>query len=415
MQLPLEFTIGLRYTRAKRRSYFISFISLISVLGIFLGVSALIIVMSVMNGFETEFRDRLLGLAAHATISSYDDAVPDWQTVVEQASEQPHVLGAAPYVTAEAMFTHGSAVRGAVVRGVLPDYEPRVSQIREKMLHGSLDDLVAGEYNVILGSELARALGVFPGDKVTLVAPQASVTPAGILPRLRRFTVSGLFEIGAREYDAGLALVSMADAQRLYRLDDRVSGIRLRLDDMFSAPRVSRELADRLPGNYWVTDWTQQHSNYYKAVRTEKTMMFIILALVVAVAAFNIVSTLFMVVMEKQSDIAILRTLGLSPPKVMSIFIVQGTLIGLVGILLGTVSGVLVALNLEPIVAAIEALFHVKFLSPDIYYISDIPSEMRWRDVVATDLIAFLLTLLATLYPAWRGSRTAPAEALRYE
>ncbi len=412
---PLELYIGLRYTRAKRRNHFISFITLTSVLGIALGVTALITVLSVMNGFEKELRERILGMAAHATIQSHGGAMADWAVVTEMARRHPRVTGAAPYVRAEAMLTRGQEVRGAVVRGISPQLEPEVSRVVSKLTVGTLDDLRAGAWHIILGVELARALGVVPGDKVTLVAPQAQVTPAGILPRLRRFEVTGIFEVGMYEYDAALAIIHMDDAARLFRLEEGVSGVRLRIDDMFAAPRVSRGLAADLPGRYWVSDWTQQHVNFFRAIKTEKTVMFVILTLIVAVAAFNIVSTLVMVVTDKEADIAILRTLGVSPLSIMGIFMVQGAVIGVMGTLLGAAGGIALALNVETLVPAIESMLGTEFLPADVYYISDLPSEMHLPDVFRITGLALFLSLLATLYPAWRASRTQPAEALRYE
>ena len=412
---PLELFVGLRYTRAKRRNHFISFISLTSILGITLGVAALITVLSVMNGFEKELRERILGMAAHATISGPGGELADWPIVAQAASAHPRVTGVAPYVRAEAMLTHGQAVRGAVIRGVSPEKEAEVSEVAVSMTSGELSALAEGEYGIILGKDLARALGVIPGDRVTLVAPQARVTPAGILPRMRRFSVVGIFEVGMYEYDAALALIHIGDAARLFRLKDKVNGVRLKLDDMFEAPRISRELARQLPGSYWVSDWTQHHVNFFRAVKTEKTVMFVILTLIVAVAAFNIVSTLIMVVTDKESDIAILRTLGATPRAVMGIFIIQGSVIGVVGTLFGAISGVLLALNVETVVATIEQILGMKFLSPEVYYISDLPSDMHWVDVWRISLVALVLSLAATVYPAWRASRTQPAEALRYE
>lgn len=412
---PLEAYIGLRYTRAKRRNHFISFISLTSILGISLGVAALITVLSVMNGFENELRERILGMASHATITGYSGTLDDWPGLVGVARQQPHVVGAAPYVQAEAMLAKGRFVHGAFIRGILPHDEPEVSEINQFMVQGSLDDLAAGRFNIILGSSLARALGAQLGDKLALVAPQARVTPAGILPRIRRFTVAGIFEVDHDQFDAGLALVHLEDAAKLFRLNDKISGLRLKLDDLYLAPRVSREIANELGGRYWVRDWTQHHANFFRAIRTEKRVMFIILTLIVAVAAFNIVSTLVMVVTDKQADIAILRTLGAKPSSVMTIFIIQGTVIGLFGTLVGAAGGIALATNVEVIVPGIEQFFNVKFLSPDVYYISDVPSEMRWSDVSLISVVAFVMSVLATVYPAWRASRTQPAEALRYE
>lgn len=412
---PLEFFIGLRYTRAKRRNHFISFISLISMLGIMLGITALITVLSVMNGFEKELRERILGMAAHVTVSGTSGRLQDWQEVTDLLAGHRHVLGIAPYVEGEAMLSAGGQVSGAMVRGVLPDQEPAVSDVGQKMKAGSLKNLVPGEFGIVLGKELAWMLGVGPGDKVTVVTPEANVTPAGILPRLKRFTVVGIFEVGMYEYDRGVALMHLDDAAKLFMLDGAVSGVRLKLDDMFRAPQLSRELAAQLPPTNFISNWTQQHANFFRAVKTEKTAMFIILMLIVAVAAFNIVSTLVMVVTDKQSDIAILRTLGASPASIMGVFIVQGTVIGLIGTLLGAIGGISLALNVETIVPAIERMFGVHFLPGDVYYISELPSDLHWEDVLRISGIAFLLTVLATLYPAWRASRTEPAEALRYE
>ncbi len=412
---PYELFIGLRYTRAKRRNHFISFISLISILGIALGVTALITVLSVMNGFEQELRTRILGMAAHATVTAYDGRLRDWQALRAQVERDPEVVGSAPYIEREAMLTRSGRVSGALLRGVLPGEEPRVSDVGAHMKAGALTDLRPGEFGIVLGSELAYALGAAPGDRVTVISPQAMVTPAGTLPRLRRFTVVGIFEVGMYEYDRGVALVHLQDAARLFRLDDAVTGLRLKLRDMFDVHRVSARLASGLPPELRLRDWTRQHANFFRAIQTEKRVMFIILALIVAVAAFNIVSTLVMVVTDKQSDIAILRTLGATPRSIMGVFMVQGAVIGLFGTLLGVVGGVTLALNVETLVPAIERLFEVQFLPADVYYISELPSELHWSDVWQIAGFSLLLSLLATLYPAWRASRTQPAEALRYE
>ena len=412
---PLELYIGLRYTRAKRRNHFISFISLISIVGMALGVTALITVLSVMNGFEKELRERILGMTAHATVMEIGQPLRNWQAVAQVITRHPRVLGVAPFVRAEAMVAHEGNVHGVIVQGILPSEEPKVSVIGERMKVGRLDSLEPGQYNIILGSGLARTLGVRVGDKITVVAPQPNMTPAGILPRLKRFTLSGIFEIAMHEYDTALALVHMEDGARLFRTGQGVSGLRLRVDDMFAAPMISRGIVNMLPSYYGVMDWTQFHVNFFRALKTEKTVMFVILALIVAVAAFNIVSALVMVVTDKQADVAILRTLGLTPRSIMGIFIVQGTVIGLVGTLLGVAGGVWLATHVETIVPAIEGLFHTKFLPADVYYISEVPSDMRWQDVIRISSLAFGLGLLATLYPAWRASRTQPAEVLRYE
>jgi len=412
---PLEIFIGLRYTRAKRRNHFISFISLISMLGIALGVTVLITVISVMNGFEKELRERILGVVSHATVQAVGKPLQNWAEVGDSLRDYDGVMGIAPYVHAEGMLSQGAVVNGTLIRGVLPSEEGEVSKLGDKMLAGKLDNLQAGEFGIILGKDLALAMRVGMGDKVTLITPQASVTAVGVLPRLKRFTVVGVFEIGMYEYDSALALLHLEDASRLFRLEGGVTGIRIKMDDMFAAPQLSRQLINELPVGYSASDWTRQHVNFFRAVQMEKTVMFVILFLIVAVAAFNIVSTLVMMVTDKESDIAILRTLGTSPASIMGIFIVQGTLIGVIGTLLGTIGGVALALNVETLVPAIEELFSIQFLAADVYYISDLPSDMRIADVITISLASLVISLIATLYPAWRASRTQPAEALRYE
>ncbi len=412
---PLVLFIGTRYTRAKRRTQFISFITLTSVLGIALGVTALIVVLSVMNGFEAELRERILGMTSHTTISGRNGKLDDWPKLEEQVLGFSHVESAAPFVTGQVMVNAGRRVSGTLVRGVLPDYEPRVSDVVNKMQSGHLDDLQAGQFQVILGAELAAYLGVIPGDKVTLISPQINSTPAGILPRLKRFTVSGVFKVGMYEYDRNLAIIHIKDAAKLFRLGDSVSGLRLKLDDLFNAPQITRSLARHLYNQYSVSDWTKAHSNFFRAIKTEKRVMFIILFLIVAVAAFNIVSTLVMVVTDKQGDIAILKTQGLSSLSVMNIFIILGGIIGVVGIGLGVLGGVALAMNIETIIPAIEGFFDVQFMSAEVYYISDVPSKLDWNDVYLIAGIAFILSLVATLYPAWQASKVNPAEVLRYE
>ena len=412
---PLILYIGLRYTRAKRRTRFISFITLTSVLGIALGVTALITVLSVMNGFEAELRERILGMTSHTTITGYYGKLKDWQVLQKQLKDYPHVQGSAPFINGQVMINAGRRVSGTALRGVLPDHEPEVSEVAGKMVSGDLQLLVPGRYGIILGRELANYLGVVSGEKITVISPQVNSTPAGIIPRLRRFTVVGIFEVGMYEYDRNMAIIHLADAAKLFRLGDAVSGLRLKLDDIFNAPRISRGLAKKLRHQYRVNDWTQAHSNFFRAIKTEKRVMFIILLLIVAVAAFNIVSTLVMVVTDKRGDIAILRTQGLSPRQVMGIFIVLGAVIGATGTLLGTIGGVLLALNVETIVPAIERFFEVEFLAADVYYISDLPSKLEWQDVYQIAAMAFVLSLLATLYPAWQAAKVNPAEVLRYE
>jgi len=410
-----ELLVGLRYTRAKRRNHFISFISAISMAGIALGVAALIVVLSVMNGFQKELRARILGVASHVQLSGANNQLADWPSVAKLALQDPRVKGAAPFVNAQAMLAAGQAVRGSVVRGIVPEREEQVAEIGLHMRAGKLEALKAGEFGIVLGSELARALGVLTGDKVALIAPQGLVTPAGVIPRLKQFTVVGLFEVGMFEYDSGLALVHLQDAQKLYQFGEAVSGVRLRLDDLFAARSVARDLMATMGRDTFATDWTRSHANFFRAVEIEKRVMFIILLLIVAVAAFNIVSTLVMLVTDKQADIAILRTLGASPGSIVQIFMVQGALIGVIGTCAGLVLGVLVGFNVATVVPVIENLLGFKFLAKDIYYISDLPSDVQLGDVTTIGIVALVLSFLATLYPSWRASRTNPAEALRYE
>ncbi|MBI1943484.1 MAG: lipoprotein-releasing ABC transporter permease subunit [Betaproteobacteria bacterium] len=410
-----ELLVGLRYTRAKRRNHFISFISLISMAGIALGVAALIVVLSVMNGFQKELRARILGVASHVQIIGAGNRLADWEQVARLAAGDARVKAAAPFVNAQAMLAVGQAVRGSVVRGVLPELEQQVAEIGRHMRDGRLEALKPGSFGVVLGAELARALGVLVGDKVALIAPQGLVTPAGVLPRLKQFTVVGTFEVGMFEYDSGLALVHLEDAQRLYQLGSAVSGVRLRLDDLFAARSVAREITARLGRDAYATDWTRSHANFFRAVEIEKRVMFIILLLIVAVAAFNIVSTLVMLVTDKQADIAILRTLGAAPGSIVQIFMIQGALIGVVGTLIGVVGGVLLGLNVDTAVPAIESVLGFKFLAKDVYYISDLPSDVQAADVVTIGAVSLVLSFIATLYPSWRASRVNPAEALRYE
>ena len=417
--MSYEFLVGLRYTRSKRRAQgrnrFISFISLVSMLGIALGVAALIVVLSVMNGFQRELRTRILGVASHVQVSGFDGELANWQRVADDAAKHPRVRSAAPFVQAQGMLSFDQTVRGTLIRGVLPDAEDKVADFAQHMRAGRLDDLRPGEFGIVLGADLARAMRVSMNDKVTLIAPQGLVTPAAILPRLKQFRVVGIFEVGMYEYDSSLALVHLQDAQTLYRMEDRVSGVRLKLDDLFEAPRVARELIKYLDADTLVSDWTRSHANFFRAVQIEKNVMFIILLLIVAVAAFNIVSTLVMAVQDKQADIAILRTLGASPGSIMGIFVIQGALIGFIGLGLGVLGGVTLALNIDVVVPAIERAFGIQFLAKDVYYISDLPSELLWSDVFAITGVSFVLTLVATLYPSWRASRLNPAEALRYE
>jgi len=410
-----ELLVGLRYTRAKRRNHFISFISIASMLGIAVGVWALIVVLSVMNGFQKEVRARILGAVAHVQISGEDNRLANWEEVAREASANPEVTAAAPYVNGQGLLMFGSSVRGVVVRGVVPELEQKVVEIGMHMVAGRLDSLVPGEFGIVLGTGLARALGANVGNKITLIAPQGLVTPAGIVPRVKQFTVTGIFRIDYSEYDSGLALVHLADAQKLYGMGDAVTGVRLKLKDLYKSREVTRDLFTRLRGDLYISDWTRSNANYFRAVQIEKTMMFIILLLIVLVAAFNSVSTLVMAVTDKQADIAILRTLGASPGGIMKIFIIQGAVIGLLGTFLGVASGIPTALNIDVIVPFLERLFGIHFLSSEVYYITELPSDLQRGDVIAITLVSLALSLIATLYPSWRAARVNPAEALRYE
>ncbi|HEY9130277.1 MAG TPA: lipoprotein-releasing ABC transporter permease subunit [Dyella sp.] len=411
---PLELFIGLRYTRAKRRNQFISFISAVSITCIAISVTALITVLSVMNGFDSELRSRILGAISHATVAGLPgENVHDWQKAVQVAEANKHVRGAAPYVEAQAMLL-GRRSSGAVVRGIEPDQEPKVSDIDKHMVEGALGSLEPKSWNIVLGKELALQLGVNVGDTVTMVVPEFRGTPMGTVPRTRAFKVSGIFELGMQEFDAGLAMVNMADAERINDLDGP-NGIRLKLDDLFNARPVARELADALGQTYRVETWMDSHANFFSAISMEKKVMFIILSLIILVAVINLISMLMMLVTDKQADIAILRTLGSTPLSIMGTFMVQGVLVGFVGIGAGVGLGSLLSWRLPAIVKWIEHTFGVTFLSPDVYYISEVPSQLQASDVGWVTLITFAFSLLATLYPAWRASRTQPAQALRYE
>jgi lipoprotein-releasing system permease protein len=419
--LAFELFVGMRYTRAKRKNHFISFISLTSMIGIALGVAALIVVLSVMNGFQKDLRTRILGVASHLEVTGSNNTLSDWQNIVDSSRKLPHVLASAPYITAQAMLSYEQGVQGAIVRGIQPEAEDKVADLSRHMKVGHLSDLQSGEFGIILGTDLAYSLGVQMGEKVVVMAPQGQFTPTGMVPRLKQFTVVGLFQIGMQEYDSGLALIHMDDAAKLYRMENKVSGVRLKLDDLFIAPVIAKAYSEQLNnspnqyGTYYVSDWTQQHANFFKAVQMEKRVMFIILTLIVAVAAFNIVSTLVMAVTDKRADIAIMRTLGASPGSIMSIFIIQGALIGIIGTALGAIFGIIIALNIDTIIPFIEGLFHVQFLAKDVYQISEVPSDLVWSDVITIVIVSFVLSLIATLYPSWRASKINPAEALRYE
>ena len=411
---PIPVAIGLRYLRAKRRNGFISFISLASIAGIALGVTALITTLAVMSGFQREIRDRMLQMAAHATVSAYGEPLTDWQTAVNQAIADKRVAGAAPYIEKEALLS-GVRNQPAMVRGVLPDQEGKVSVLAEKMVQGKLAALAPGSFNIVLGKELALWLGVGVGDSVVMTTTDFRSTPLGAVPQLKRFTVSGIFEAGYNDFDKGLAVVNMHDMQRLLRMGDGVTGVRLRLHDMDKAWDVARDLAISLGGPYRVSDWTSENANMFRALKMEKTIMAILLSLIIAMGAFNLVSSQVMLVTDKQADIAILRTLGLTPRGVMQVFVVQGTLIGVIGTVIGVIGGIVLTLNLEHILKAIEAVLGVQLLPEDVYYITGLPTDLQASDVTIIAAVALLMAFFATIYPAWRAARTAPAEALRYE
>lgn len=410
-----ELFIGRRYLRSAKGNGFVSFISVISMAGVAIGVAVLIVVLSVMNGFETELRGRILSMTSHATISGFGAGLQEWRDVREQALAGPDVVAAAPYIEEQAMLVAGQRTSGALVRGVLPEEEGKVSAIAERTTSGSFAQLQPGKFGVVLGNELATALDVAVGDRVVLVIAQGSVTPAGVVPRMRRFEVVGIFSAGMYEYDRNLAYVHMDDAARLYRFGDTVSGLRLSLRDLFAAPAVVHDLALTLGGGYYVDDWTRRHANFFRSIQITKSVMFVILLLVVAVAAFNIVSTLVMVVKDKRADIAILRTMGSEPRSILAIFVTQGTAIGLIGTLAGLALGVLIATNLETLVHGLERVANTQFLDAKLYFMSDLPARVEWADVTKICATAFGLCCLSTLYPAWRAARIQPAQALRHD
>jgi lipoprotein-releasing system permease protein len=410
---PYPVFIGTRYTAAKRSNHFISFISLSSMIGLMLGVAVLITVLSVMNGFDRELRQRILGMVSHATIKGYGP-ITDWTRIRDHAIQHPQIAAAAPFIHAQGMVTAQGNVNGVMINGILPDEEAKVSIIHNHIIKGAIDDLRSGEFGIVIGELLANYLQVGIGDKLTVVLPEAAITPAGVFPRLKRFTIVGVFKVGA-ELDGSLTYVHIEDAARLARMEGQVEGVRLKLHNLFQAKTVAGDLASSLGSNYYATDWTRTHGNLFSAIQMEKTMIGLLLMMIVAVAAFNIISTLVMVVTDKKADIAILRTMGMSPRGIMSIFIVQGSLIGFIGTTLGTGLGILMALNVSAMIAGLETLLGTRFLDPNVYFISDLPSELIWNDVFVITGVAFLLSLLATLYPAYRASKVEPAEALRYE
>jgi lipoprotein-releasing system permease protein len=410
-----EFFVGSRYLRSARGNRFVSFISMISMAGIALGVAVLIVVLSVMNGFEQELRDRILSMTAHATITDFNGRLTNWQSAAAQARATPAVVGVAPYVEGQAMLVAGNQTSGAQVYGVLPEEERTVSRISEHIVAGHFETLQSGRYGIVLGSELAKVLNVGVGDNVVVVIPQATVTVAGVTPRLRRFNVVGIFSAGMYEYDRNFAYMHMGDAARLYRLGDDVSGVRLQVQDLFAAAHVARAVAVDLGGGFLVDDWTHRHQNFFRSIALAKRMLFFILLLVMAVAAFNIVSTLVMVVKDKQADIAILRTLGATPGSVLKIFMTQGAGIGIIGTLSGIAVGALLSANLEKLVHLLERVLNTRFMDAKVYLMSDLPAVVSWPDVVLISTTAFVLCGMSTLYPAWRAARTQPAQALRHD
>ena len=415
MSSRYEYWIGRRYVRSRSSKGFLSTISAISMLGIAIAVAVLIVVLSVVNGFERELQDRLLAMSAHASIEGSDDRLSEWGVWAEIAEAQPGVAAVAPFITGQGLLVFGNKLSGAELRGIDPAREATVSGVGETMIEGDLSSLEAGSFNIVLGVELAEELQASLGDKVTLTLAEGIVTPAGVVPRTRRFTVSGVYRVGMYEFDRRLAFINIGDSQKLFRKGDDVTGIRLAVTDIFNAPNIVREAALAGGGGVLVSDWTRRHINFFRSIQITKSILFVILLMVIAVAAFNIVSTLVMVVKDKQSDIAILRTAGATPADILRVFVTQGTVIGVLGTLAGMVLGVLLSLNLEGIVQFMESSFGIKFLAADVYFISDLPADLRISDVLRICSIALVLALLSTLYPAWRGSRTLPAEALRYD
>jgi lipoprotein-releasing system permease protein len=413
MRYWYEGFLGLRYLRASPRRGFVSVIAGIAILGLTLGVAVLIVVLSVMNGFEEELRTRILSLTAHATISGLEGRIANWRPKVDEVARFAGVLAAAPYIEEQAMMTHGGNSSGILMRGILPDAERRVADLGPHLLSGALSDLIPGRFRVILGKALADELGARVGDRVVLMVAQGDVTPVGVLPRMRAFQVAGILSVGMYEYDRRIALVAMQDAAKLTRMGDDITGIRLNVADMYAAPRVVRAAALALGGGYDVDDWTNQHVNFFRSIEITKRMLFVILSLVVAVAAFNVVSTMVMVVKDKRRDIAILRTFGSSPRSILSVFVVQGSLIGMLGIAGGVLLGVIIAVNLQQLVHGLESIVGFKFLDARVYFMSDLPAHVRLSDVLQICGVAFVLACVSTLYPAWRAARLLPAESLR--
>ncbi len=413
--MKLSLAIGLRYTRAKKKNHFISFISLISMAGIALGVMTVIVVISVMNGFDKELKDRMLGSVAHATISSYNhEYIQGWESAIEVAQNTTGVVSASPYVSSEAML-QGARTTGALIQGISPELEKTVTKISEHMKYGSFDDLVEGQWNIILGFDLAAMLGAGPGDKVMVYIPQFKTTAVGLSPRMRKFTVVGIFEMGSYEYDSKLALVHLTSAQKLKITHGGIEGIRIKTNDLMQAPKIAYQLGEKLGGFFKVRDWTQENASFYQATQTERMAMFIILSMIIAVAAFNILSTMVMLVTDKNSDIAILRTLGMSGGQVMNIFMVTGIIIGSIGTVIGVILGLIVSFNVTTIILWLEEFFKTDFMPSDVYYVTELTADIHQADVIAIAIVAFGLSFLATIYPAWRASRIQPAEALRYE
>lgn len=413
---PLPLFIGFRYTRAKRRSHFVSFVSLASMLGIALGVAVLITVLSVMNGFDHEIHNRIFSLARQVTITGEAGAVNNWSALEKVVLRTDHVLAAAPYVSSQGMLSRQGMVNGVMVNGILPEQEAQISSIQKMMSAGSMSALTPGKFGIVIGQQIATNLSAEVGDKITLVIPQASVTPVGVIPRFKPFTVVGIFHVGEGfGYDSSAAFINLNDAQKLFQMGNSVTGLNLKISDLYVAPLVSHSLRLTLPEEYAVSDWTNIYGTYFKAIQMEKTTMFVVLLFIIAVAAFNLVSSLVMTVNDKQADIAILRTLGASPRAIMMIFMVQGGIIGAFGTLLGVVGGIVLALNAPELVKILEQIFNTHFISASIYFINYLPSKLEWLDVVRIGVTALILSLLATLYPAWRAAKTQPAEALRYE